>query len=236
MNNKKRLSIYMNRVETAWGWVYMPFFLFLLSDLLGLVCELLGLNTNSAQGKAYLNGAFFAVNFLAAVVIFHDFLKKSFSKIGKSFWGFVQAVILGMVMYYVGNLLVNSLVMALMPEFVNVNNQSIQSMAAASGWIMLVGTVFLVPLTEECLTRGLIFQGLFRRSRIAAYILSTLFFALIHMAGYVGSYPWPTLLLGTVQYIPAGIALAWAYEKADTIFAPITMHCLINAMAYGLMA
>jgi len=31
-----------------------------------------------------------------------------------------------------------------------------------------------------------------------------------------------------VQYLPAGIAFAWAYEKSDTILTPILMHISIN--------
>ena len=41
--------------------------------------------------------------------------------------------------------------------------------------------------------------------------------------------------MGVRPFFPAGIALAWAYEKADTIFAPVLMHCLINAVSFGLL-
>ena len=40
-----------------------------------------------------------------------------------------------------------------------------------------------------------------------------------------------SLAILALEYIPAGIALAWAYEKADTIFAPVLMHSLINALS-----
>ena len=235
MNNSKRLSISMTPMEAVWGWVYMPFFLFLLSYLLIQGCLLLGLDCASPGGQAWLNLVFLSVNFLACVVIFHDFLKKSLFKVKKSFWGFVQAVILGLVMYYAGNHLVN-LAFSLLPDFSNVNNDQIRFLASGNRWVVMVGTVALAPLAEECLVRGLIFQGIFRKYRISAYVVSTLFFCLLHVMGYVGSFPWTTLLLCTVQYIPAGVSLAWAYEKADTIFAPILMHTLINAMAFGLLS
>jgi membrane protease YdiL (CAAX protease family) len=38
-----------------------------------------------------------------------------------------------------------------------------------------------------------------------------------------------------VQYLPAGLALAWAYEKADTIWAPILMHMTINQISITFM-
>ena len=96
----------------------------------------------------------------------------------------------------------------------------------------VAGTVLLAPLAEECFIRGLIFQGLHRKNRWAAYALSTLAFCCLHIYGYIGAYPPLTLVLCALDYVPAGIALAWSYEKADTIFAPILMHCLINALAF----
>lgn len=60
-------------------------------------------------------------------------------------------------------------------------------------------------------------SGLHRRNRIAAYVLSTVAFCLIHVAGYVGQEALSSLAVLALEYIPAGIALAWAYEKADTI-------------------
>ena len=37
------------------------------------------------------------------------------------------------------------------------------------------------------------------------------------------------VLLSCMPYLPASVALAWTYEKAGTIWAPITLHALINA-------
>lgn len=65
----------------------------------------------------------------------------------------------------------------------------------------------------------------------AAYALSTAAFCLVHVAGYVGQTELLSLAILALEYIPAGIALAWAYEKADTIFAPVLMHSLINALS-----
>ena len=36
-----------------------------------------------------------------------------------------------------------------------------------------------------------------------------------------------------LQYLPAGLSLAWAYTKSDTIFAPIAIHACINLVAIG---
>ncbi|MDD7651086.1 MAG: type II CAAX endopeptidase family protein [Candidatus Faecousia sp.] len=235
MNETKRLSISMTRTERVAGWLYVPFYLILLAVLLTAVFQLLKLPTDTPRGSAMLNGVFFLINFLVTLAIYRRFLAKSLVQVGRRFWGFVQAVILGLVMYYAGTLLLSRLLDWLAPEFRNVNDASIQAMARSSPELMLVGTVLLAPLTEECILRGLIFQGLHHRSRIGAYVLSTLAFSFIHVYGYMGAYDPVTLLLCALEYLPAGIALAWAYEKADTIFAPVLMHCLINAVSFGLL-
>ena len=45
-----------------------------------------------------------------------------------------------------------------------------------------------------------------------------------------------SVLLAALQYIPAGIALGWTYEKSNTIWAPILLHMTINAISFGVMS
>ena len=231
MNETKRLSISMTREERIWGWLYVPFFLVLLSWILAEGFRLLGWETETLLGQARLNGAFFGVNFLATVLIYRKFLSKSLVMVGKRFWGFLQAVILGLAMYYAGALLIGWVVRLWQPSLENVNDAAIAAMARESRWVMVVGTVLLTPMVEECIFRGLLFQGLHRHNRAAAYALSTVTFCLGHVIGYVGQVELSTLAILTLEYLPAGIALGWAYEKADTIFAPILMHGLVNALS-----
>ena len=50
-----------------------------------------------------VNLIYFAVNLAVVLIIFHDFLRQRF--FGPGFWNFVQAIILGFVLYYVGRAL-----------------------------------------------------------------------------------------------------------------------------------
>ena len=45
----------------------------------------------------------------------------------------------------------------------------------------------------------------------------------------------PVRAAGGHPLSPAGIALGWTYEKANTIWAPICLHMIINALAFGVM-
>ena len=95
--------------------------------------------------------------------------------------------------------------------------------------------VILVPLVEEVLYRGLIFRNLYRSSQVAAYLVSMAAFAAIHVLAYIGSESVTTLVLCFLQYLPAGLCLAYAYRKSDTILAPILMHIAINQVALSLV-
>jgi membrane protease YdiL (CAAX protease family) len=94
---------------------------------------------------------------------------------------------------------------------------------------MVIGTVVLVPIVEETLYRGLIF-GLLPK-RILRYAVSVGAFCAIHVMGYIGYYEPLHLLLCFMQYIPAGLVLAYAYERSGSIFAPILIHMAINGIA-----
>ena len=124
-----------------------------------------------------------------------------------------------------------SLILRISPDFINVNDATVIALFDEHPALMTVATVLLVPITEETLYRGLLFQGFQRKSRVLAYCLSAGIFSAIHVMGYVGQYDMLTLGLMLLQYLPAGIALAWAYEKADTIVAPILIHIIINLIS-----
>ena len=93
--------------------------------------------------------------------------------------------------------------------------------------------IFLAPVLEETLMRGVIFGVLQRLNRPAAYALSVLLFAYCHVWPYAseGAFFW----LALVQYIPVSIALCRTYERSGSIWCPIALHMLINAMGFGVM-
>lgn len=231
MNHSKRLSVAMERRELLGGIFYLPIHLLLLGEILTALWRILGWG-GPAEHPALFNGAFFLANFVCCAVLFRHFLLRSLAQIRRRFWGFVQAMVLGVVLYEAVSYGLRLLLQWLDPGFTMPNDVSIAAMIRENRAVMLAGTVFLAPLAEECVFRGLVFQGLHHRSRPAAYLLSTVMFSLIHVVGYWGELSPLRLLENVVMYLPAGFALAWSYEKADTIFAPIVVHSVINAISF----
>ena len=229
MKKRKQLYISMSRQEKLFGWLYMVF------SLLALPVLLQWVNAQLAEPapESTLNFAYYLVNFLAICGIFHHFLRASLVAAWQDLWNFVQAVVLGYVAYRAASFVMEFLVSRLLPGFVNVNDAAIAELAGSSYTLMLIGVVFLVPLAEEMLYRGLIFRNLWQDSKVAAYLVSMAAFAAIHVLGYLGTEDLTTLLVCFIQYLPAGLCLAWTYTKADNLFAPVVVHAIVNAVAIG---
>ena len=221
----------MSRAEIIGGFLYLPLYIIGLAWLLGLILRALG----RTLPVTTVNMLYFLINFTAVAILFHRWLIASLSGISKRFWPFVQAVVLGLAFYYALSWLAGLLLSFLDLAVANPNDAYISGLAGSNFRLIAVCTVLLAPLVEETLFRGLIFGNLHQKSRVAAYAVSALIFAAIHVWQYGGQVGWLPALLCAVQYLPAGVALGWTYEKSDTIWAPILVHSLINAVSMGIL-
>ncbi len=216
-----------NRFETYAGWFYWGFQLLFLPVILMLLLEAVGRTVNEAQ----LNFIYFCVNFIVATLLlgrlFIYSVKQGFIRPGYTF----QSAALGLAGVQGSNVLFSLVILRLKPDFANVNDSNIGEMVAEHYGMMALGTVFLVPVVEELLYRGVIFGCLYNRSKVAAYIVSTALFSAVHILGYITMYDPVTLLLCFLQYIPAGMCLGWAYARSGSLLAPILIHMTINQIA-----
>lgn len=224
------ITVTMKPWEKILGWVLLALHLLFLPLIIELVCFFFSIELS----LSVLN----IVNFIAAwvitVTIFHRFLWENLKNFRKDIKNSLYAALGGFGLFYVLNIFVNIIIMNLAPDFSNVNDDNIQQLSQGYYWIMTFCTVLLVPLTEEVLYRGMIFGLVWHKNRILGYVVSALVFAAIHMVGYIGTVPAVELVIGFFQYLPACIGLAYAYEKADSIWAPILVHCTVNLI--GMLA
>lgn len=225
-----QLSVTMSRREMFLGLVYLAVQLFLLPNLLIEGNALLGKPMSDAQ----INFVFFAINFLCVTLIFYKFLINSTKVALTNIFQCLRYAAVGLLLYWFASTALSMLILYIYPDFFNVNDQSVMELTKQNQALMSIGTVLLVPVVEETLYRGVVFGGLYRHNRIAAYVVSTLVFGALHVVGYIGHYEPLRLVMCFVQYIPAGLCLAFAYVKADTIWAPILMHISINQI--GILA
>lgn len=97
--------------------------------------------------------------------------------------------------------------------------------------LMALGAVLLVPVAEELLYRGMLFQGLRTRlGRWPAIGLSGFFFGLLHVQ-------WNSLsgtLLLLAAFYPFGMWLAWLFDRRGTLLTPIVCHVAYNGFNLAL--
>lgn len=222
----KKLSISMSHKEMVAGISYMVIQLLVLPSLLLWINQLWDFPLTSTQ----LNFAFFVIDFLAITVIFHRFLINSAKQALEKPLLCIRFAFFGLLLYWLTSYIVGLLIISIFPGYSNVNDQSIMDLTQQNYLLMAIGTVLLVPITEETLYRGIIFRGLYNRNPILGFAISTLAFSALHVIGYIGQYPPIHLVMCLIQYVPAGLCLAWAYYKADSIWAPILMHMTINQL------
>ena len=222
----KKIIIRPADQEQIWGLVYLLFSVFLLPALLRQGNTRLPAPLNSS----WFNFVYFICNFLFVFWIYRKFWKRSLIQAGQHFWDFWLGVILGAVGYWLLSFGLSILIHWIDPAYQNLNDSAIQGMAQGEFWILFVGSVCFVPLAEETLYRGLVFGALYPKNAIVAYTLSAAIFSAIHIIGYLGLYSTSHLVLAFIQYLPAGFALAWSYSKSGSIFAPILIHAINNAI------
>ncbi len=212
--------------EISWGSRYLLFSLLVLSSLLQTLSVALGSPLTSLSR----NFLYFLINFLAGLWIFRPLLTRSAKVIPARVKEFLLTVVLGTAGYFACAWGLEFVISRLVPGFANANDGSIALLARENFLLTAIGTVLLVPPFEECMYRGLILGLLHQRAPKAALPLSALIFALVHVVGYVGVYSPLALGIAVVQYLPAGFFLGWAYQKSGTLFSPILIHAIVNAI------
>jgi membrane protease YdiL (CAAX protease family) len=220
----RKLTVSMPRTEWIPGLIYIAVQLLVLPFILAFGNMLLGNPLTEAQ----LNFVFFAADFICVTVICHRFLWHNAKQAFTAPFRCLRYAGAGLILYWLGSYVVSLLIVAVYPDFANVNDESIAQLTQNNYTLMSIGTVFLVPVLEETLYRGLVFGKLYNRRPFSAYVISTFVFSALHVVGYIGLYEPLHLCLCFLQYIPAGLCLAWSYVRADSIWAPILIHMTIN--------
>lgn len=221
------MPIQLNRTESTWGIRYLLFQLAFLPSLVAAVLDLV----LPGWSIPVLDIVCWSINFCVVCGIFHGFLWDSLEYSLQNLKQVLLSAVVGFGIYWVLTIGLNAALVRAFPRFYNVNNASIALSVQQSFPVMFVGTVLLVPVTEELFYRALTFGVLRRRSRWLAYGISVCLFCCIHVMGYVGRYEPLHLLVCFLQYIPAGLVLAGVYERSGSVFAPTLIHMAVNAIA-----
>ncbi|HHU22922.1 MAG TPA: CPBP family intramembrane metalloprotease [Clostridiales bacterium] len=217
----------MKRSEKILGWMYLPLHIFVIPVLLGIYSYV----APDLPKSTTLNVVYYVLGIVYVLVFMRGFLRKNFdimldNKLN-SLLSLVSAYFLNAFLSYIALLIIQFFT----SELENPNNEFVNTMAREGYNAVFAIAVFLGPIVEEVLFRGVVFGSIRRKSRLLAYVVSVAVFSLYHVWQYAIIYMDPTLLLYALQYIPVSIALAWSYEKSGSIWVPIFFHMAVNALS-----
>lgn len=228
---KQRFSVEMRRYEVIAGVVWFLVYNFLMGLLLELVFAVLGI----AYDAALLNGVFFFANFGITVIIFRRFLAYSLPEVADHPLRFIKGILIGFCAYWLLSVCLTVLVELLHFSTWVPNDDTVTEIAGQSYRVMWVGAVLLAPMTEETLVRGLIFGNIRKKNRILAYIITAVVFALMHVLPYVMQMDAMSFGYNMLVYGLPSVALCVCYEYSGSIWGPIALHMIINAMGMSAM-
>lgn len=98
-------------------------------------------------------------------------------------------------------------------------------------WLMALMVVLVIPVVEELLFRGVIFGSIYPKSAFLGFLVSVLLFALFQtrlFAVHVNDSLYTIIYF--FQFVPMGLFLCWLYRSTNSIFSPMLMHILSNAL------
>ena len=218
------MTLTLTNWEKRWGILYLLAQMFLVPFGAVILCDALSIHSVAA-----VNLTAFFINAVLAVVFFRQLLRSSL----KNFrWGrTLRTAGAGFCLYWLANTVLMTAILALKPDFANINDTGINAMIDEFPVLMPLAVVFAAPLAEECLFRGWIFTGLAQKSLPLAYGITTLTFSLIHTLGYIGTCDAMTLALCTMQYLVPAAVLCWVCHKSDSLCGPLLLHMAINTIA-----
>ena len=221
MNFTSRLT----QKETIAALAWIPMHILIIPWLLRFACRDGMLDIPAANLVLYVAGT------LYMLVMLGRFLRSEFDPLCDRFFFCLLQVAGSYVAMIAFNAAFASILVLISGEDIiaNPNNQAVTGLAEASPGIIRATGIFLAPIVEEMMFRAGIFGAIHKRSRVLAYIVSMLAFGIYHVWSYLPENP--LYIIFIVQYLPVSWLLCRCYEKTDTVWTPVFLHMLINAVS-----
>lgn len=225
-HGERRWRPQLTQEEKRVGWAFFVLYLFAFPFLVGGVVRILDERWNLLLTPAQSNAIYYGVILGLLVTVFWDFLRNSvriwldytrenlFALCVGLAAGFALTVLAGAVPLGVDN-----------PVRTDYKGQFLLSPAATVAVVM-----FLRPMVEEILYRGLLFGSLRKRSRTAAYAVSAGVFALASVWQFAFPGGEARSLLLAVQYLPLGLAQCWCYDVGGSVFTPMALRVILSGV------
>ncbi len=212
--------------EQRVGWVFFALYLAVLPFLVGLVTRFLDEHLELGFTAAQSSAIYYAAVLLLLVAIFWDFLKNAFRILQDN----TQRNLLALVVGVAGGLLFTVLFSLVPlpvgnPVIIDYKEQFLMAPRSTAAVVM-----FLRPLVEEILYRGLLFGSLRKKNRAVAYAVSIGVSALGAAWQFMLPDGGPLYLLLALQYIPLAAAATWCYDIGGSVLTPMAVRVILSGL------
>lgn len=225
--DKKNWRPQLTSQEKRLGWVFFGLYLLVFPVLMGWIWRLLdNMLDIYFTAEAVSSAVYYTIVLLILVAAFWEFLRHALRLFAQWVPENFFAILTGL-----GGFLVLTTLVGLIPlPVVNpvLTDYKGQFLLAPGSTVAVV--VFLRPAVEEILYRGLLFGSLRGVNRPLAYTVSALLFAVGSVWQYAVPVGGPAYLLLALQYLPMGLALSWSYDNGGSVFAPIILRVIMQAL------
>mgnify|MGYP002334810737 CR=1 FL=1 len=213
---KKAATSHMNQTERVAGTIFFIVYLLVLPLLANKLFGIVEVLLDTKISDSLANIIYYYVLFAIVLLLFHSFLAHTTSRFLGGVSRAMTTFCMGLLVFYGANEL-----------FYRVANVLFNAAPRLTALII----VFLAPFVEEVLFRGLVFGCLKEKSRVAAYVISCVLFAFMHVWTFaLSSWDWSYLIL-MLQYLVPGLVFAWAFDHSGTLWTSILLHATVNALA-----
>lgn len=212
--------------EQRVGWVFFALNLFVFPFLVGLVTRFLEEHLELGVPAAQSSAIYYAAVLLLLVAVFWDFLKNAFRILSDNTRRNLFALVVG---FLSGMLFTVLLSLIPLPVENPVIGDYRGQFLLAPGFTTAV-VMFLRPMTEEILYRGLLFGSLRKKNRPLAYVVSIGLSALAAVWQFAVPDGGVMYLLLALRYIPLAAAATWAYDIGGSVLTPMALRVILNGL------
>lgn len=222
----------MSKPQRIAGYIYLPLHVAVIPLLVGM----LSYYSMGSVSEVTANVIYYAVGLLFCLIAMWKYLRGAFDILLDNLGKNIVMLFIAYFLYIMLSYIVSAVILLIFSGTgSNPNNEMITEMAGQSSRVTVALAVFIAPIVEEILFRGVLFGSIRRKSSAWAYIVSIVVFSLYHVWQYALAYQDATMLIYALQYIPAAYALAWCYERTNCIWIPILMHMIVNVGALAVI-
>lgn len=223
--NRKRESQLTGR-EQRGGWIFFLLYLFIFPLLVAVVRVLLETFFSINPSDTIANLVYHLLLIFACLLYFHRFLATNIKQLFDFLPENLFALLTGFMLYFVLWFLASKIPLPLTDP----TGGDYAYQFRLSPVLTILIYVILMPITEQLFFQGVMFGSLRSYARPLAYLLTVPLFALYSVWHYGLLALDIRFLYNAITYLPAGLALSYAYDRGGSIASPIVLKYIIHAL------